>query len=272
MRVVEQSKDWDLYIPLVGDFTLDHEFDTKFSKFLFRSISCEDFYVPNYVLASSKDINKVYYPYRIGGDTNMVYIELETSCEGSFCIFTFRDLYKALKAYYRLQADDIILMRNNMDFLNVLFQEFQDEVFRIDLNAGSKPLFWADDLSSYWQVNNTKARIAQNLPSASLSDIRGVVIEILVNNQKRYLSCYTLKPLKCCRPVMELQFNDLGTKFDGVHEGDFLFYKMINIPNESLFYTTLMVYPSKRVFQDILGDTFKVISCSIINNDELEFR
>lgn len=272
MRVVEQSKDLDLYIPLVGDFTLDREFDTKFSKFLFRSISGEDFYVPNYVLASSKDINKVYYPYRIGGDTNMVYIELETSCEGSFCIFTFRDLYKALKAYYRLQADDIILMRNNMDFLNVLFQEFQDEVFRIDLNAGSKPLFWADDLSSYWQVNNTKAKIAQNLPSASLSDIRGVVIEILVNNQKRYLSCYTLKPLKCCRLVMELQFNDFGTKFDGMYEGSPLFSKMINIPNESLFYTTLMVYPSKRVFQDILGDTFKVISCSIINNDELEFR
>lgn len=272
MRVVEQSKDWDLYITLVGDFTLDHEFDTKFSKFLFRSISGEDFYVPNYVLASSKDINKVYYPYRIGGDTNMVYIELETSCEGSFCTFTFKDLYKALKAYYRLQADDIISMRQHMDFLNVLFQEFYDEVFRIDLNAGSKPLFWADDLSSYWHVNNTKAKIAQNLPSASLSDIRGVVIEILVNNQKRYLSCYTLKPLKCCRPVMELQFNDFGTKFDGMHEGSPLFSKMINIPNENLYYTTLMVYPSKRVFQDILGNDFEVTKCYIINDEELEFR
>lgn len=83
MRVVEQSKDWDLYIPLVGDFTLDHEFDTKFSKFLFRSISGEDFYVPNYVLASSKDTGKVYYPYRMGGDTNMVYIELKTTIWGS---------------------------------------------------------------------------------------------------------------------------------------------------------------------------------------------
>ena len=272
MRVVEQSKDWDLYIPLVGNFSLDHEFDTNFSKFLFRSISGEDFYVPNYVLASSKDTNKVYYPYRMGGDTNMVYIELETTICVSFCTFTFRDLYKALKAYYRLQADDIIFMRHHMDFLNVLFQEFQDEVFRIDLNAGSKPLFWADDLSSYWQVNNTKARIAQNLPNASLSDIRGVVIEILVNNQKRYLSCYTLKPLKSCRPVMELQFNDLGTKFDEMHEGSHLFYKMINIPNENLYYTTLMVYPSKRVFQAIIGDDFEVTKCYIINDEELEFR
>lgn len=163
-------------------------------------------------------------------------------------------------------------MRQHMDFLNVLFQEFYDEVFRIDLNAGSKPLFWADDLSSYWQVNNTKAKIAQNLPSASLSDIRGVVIEILVNNQKRYLSCYTLKPLKCCRPVMELQFNDFGTKFDGMHEGSPLFSKMINIPNENLYYTTLMVYPSKRVFQDILGNDFEVTKCYIINDEELEFR
>lgn len=95
MRVVEQSKDWDLYIPLVGDFTLDHEFDTKFSKFLFRSISGEDFYVPNYVLASSKDTGKVYYPYRMGGDTNMVYIELKK-------LFGVVSVHSHLKIYIRL--------------------------------------------------------------------------------------------------------------------------------------------------------------------------
>lgn len=272
MRVVEQSKDWDLYIPLVGNFTLDHKSDTKFNEFMFYCIRDTDFFIPDYVLASSKDLSKLYYPYRLGLDNGIIYIELELAVWGNFCTFTFRDLYKLLKAYYRVRADDIILMRSNMDFLNVLFQKFKDARFRLDLNAGSKKLLWADSVSSYWQTANTKVKIAKNVSIADLSDTKGVVIEALfITGRKHYVSCYPLKSLKSCNPVLELQFSDLGIKFDVMHKGKLMFYKMISIPNEDIFYTTLMLHPSKRVFQDIVGDAFKVISCLVIN-DELEFR
>lgn len=218
------------------------------------TVSC----IPDYVLFDSRDFSKVYYPFMIYGFTSIAYIELEVV--NNSCSFTSKDLYKLSKVYYREHSDSITFIGYNIDFLTVLFDEFKDEIFKLSLGAGSKICYCADDISSYWSVNNAKSKILKNIDVSYLTtELRGVVIEVSINGQKHYLHVHTKKTLDCCIPVLELQFDDLGTKFNNnMYPCYELFTKGISIPNGDMSYLSLMLCPSKRVFQDIVEDVFEV--------------
>ena len=87
MQFVEQKDDWDLIIPFKEDcFDLNLHSDNKFEKlthkFLFAfqdSGDCES--VPDYCFANSKDLTKVYYPFKYN-ELVIVYLELDVSKSG----------------------------------------------------------------------------------------------------------------------------------------------------------------------------------------------
>lgn len=98
MQFVEQKDDWDLIIPFKEDcFDLNLHDGTKFEKlthdFLFAfqdSGDCEA--VPSYCFASSKDLTKVYYPFKYN-ELVVAYLELDVSKSGvvSFTLEEFID-------------------------------------------------------------------------------------------------------------------------------------------------------------------------------------
>lgn len=117
MRFVEQKNDWDLIIPFKEDcFDLNLHKGTKFERlthdFLFAfqsSGDCE--VVPDYCLASSKDLSKVYYPLKYN-ELVVDYLEISVSNTGVVS-FTIREFINCLLS----RLNDIDLAQDVIDAL-----------------------------------------------------------------------------------------------------------------------------------------------------------
>ena len=113
MQFVEQKDDWDLIIPFKEDcFDLNLHRGTKFEKlthdFLFafqKSGDCES--VPDYCFANSKDLTKVYYPFKYN-ELVVAYLKLEVP-ESGVVSFTLEEFINSLK--------DIDLAQNIIDII-----------------------------------------------------------------------------------------------------------------------------------------------------------
>lgn len=113
MQFVEQKDDWDLIIPFKEDcFDLNlhkaNKLEKLTHKFLFAfqdSGDCES--VPDYCFASSKDLNKVYYPLKYN-ELVIAYLELDVSKSGVVS-FTLEEFINSLK--------DIDLAQNIIDII-----------------------------------------------------------------------------------------------------------------------------------------------------------
>lgn len=115
MRFVKQKDDWDLIIPFKEDcFDLNLHSDNKFEKlthrFLFAfqdSGDCES--VPSYCFANSKDLTKVYYPFKYN-ELVVAYLELDVS-ESGVVSFTLREVINCLIS----RLNDIDLVQDVID-------------------------------------------------------------------------------------------------------------------------------------------------------------
>lgn len=208
MRFVEQKNDWDLIIPFKEDcFDLNLYSDNKFEKlthdFLFAfqdSGDCEA--VPSYCFASSKDLTKVYYPFKYN-EFVVAYLELDVSKSGVVS-FTLEEFIDGL--------DDADLPHS---VTNVIERDY-DEVNKSSICFSchlflkyKRPCHYIQEFPKL-AGHITKLNVFQKVGAHSweiydtvkIANINGVahIVALTINEQ-----IYEINPL------MRIEFNDLGT-------------------------------------------------------------